>query len=121
MSDSSRSLRYGRARRSRVRSLALLGTGTLLVSATVSGLGVGAASASSHREAPLIAGDPKADNTDTFAFVSPDNPGMVTVVADWIPFEEPEGGPNFYPFATDAQYTIKFDANGDGVADTTYA
>jgi hypothetical protein len=121
MSDSSRSLRYGRARRNRVRSLALLGTGTLLVSATVSGLGVGAASASSHREAPLIAGDPKADNTDTFAFVSPDNPGMVTVVADWIPFEEPEGGPNFYPFATDAQYTIKFDANGDGVADTTYA
>jgi hypothetical protein len=101
--------------------MALLGTGTLLVSAAVGAFGTGPASASSHREAPLIAGDPKADNTDTYAFVSPDNPDMVTVVANWIPLEEPNGGPNFYPFATDARYTIKFDSNGDGNADTTYA
>jgi hypothetical protein len=111
----------GRGPRNRRRSVALLGTGTLIVSAAVSGLAVDTASASSHREAPLIAGDPKADNTDTYAFVSPDNPDMVTVVANWIPLEEPNGGPNFYPFATDARYTIKFDNNGDGKADITYA
>src|SRR6478752_1430023 len=109
----------GAGRRSRTRTMALLGAGTLL--ASVSLLDVGAASASSHREAPLIAGDPRADNTDTYAFVSPDNPDMVTVVANWIPLEEPNGGPNFYAFATDARYTIKFDSNGDGRADDTYS
>ena len=56
-----------------------------------------AAGASSHREAPLIAGDPRADNTDVYAFVSPDKPDTVTLIANWIPFEEPNGGPNFYP------------------------
>jgi hypothetical protein len=76
--------------------------------------------ASSHREAPLIAGDPRADNTDTYAFVSPDKPDTVTLIANWIPFEEPNGGPNFYPFATHATYNIKIDNNGDGVADVTY-
>lgn len=76
--------------------------------------------ASSHREAPLIAGDPRADNTDTYAFVSPDNPNTVTIIANWIPFEEPNGGPNFYPFATRAGYNIKIDNNGDGVADINY-
>lgn len=76
--------------------------------------------ASSHREAPLIAGDPRADNTDTYAFVSPDNPDTVTIIANWIPFEEPNGGPNFYPFATRAGYNIKIDNNGDGVADINY-
>ena len=109
----------GPGRHSRKRTMALLGAGTLL--ASVSFLDVGAASASSHREAPLIAGDPRADNTDTYAFVSPDNPRMVTVVANWIPLEEPNGGPNFYAFATDARYTIKFDSNGDGKADDTYS
>jgi hypothetical protein len=100
--------------------VALLGAGTLLVSATLTGLGVGTASASSHREAPLIAGDPRADNTDVYAFTSPDNPNMVTLIANWIPFEEPNGGPNFYAFATDARYNIKIDSNGDGVPDITY-
>ena len=76
--------------------------------------------ASSHREAPLIAGDPRADNTDTYAFVSPDKPDTVTLLANWYPFEEPNGGPNFYPFATDARYNIKVDNNGDGVSDITY-
>jgi hypothetical protein len=76
--------------------------------------------ASSHREAPLIAGDPRADNTDTYAFVSPDKPNTVTLLANWIPFEEPNGGPNFYPFAEDARYNIKVDNNGDGKADVTY-
>ena len=77
-----------------------------LVSALVAALAVSApglrgreASASSHREAPLIAADPQHDNTDLYAFVSPDKPDTVTFVANWIPFEEPNGGPNFYPFA----------------------
>src|SRR6059058_2578217 len=108
MLDRSTSPGRGTRQRTRTRSLALIGAGALLASVTV--LDVGAASASSHREAPLIAGDPRADNTDTYAFVSPDNPNMVTVVANWIPLEEPNGGPNFYSFATDARYTIKFDS-----------
>src|SRR5512136_2738500 len=54
---------------------------------------VGSASASSHREAPLISQDPTADNTDLYAFVSPDNPNTVTIVANYIPLEEPAGGP----------------------------
>jgi hypothetical protein len=77
--------------------------------------------ASSHREAPLISGDPRADNTDTYAFVSPDKPDTVTIVASWDPFEEPNGGPNFYAWATNARYNIKIDNNGDGIADVIYA
>ena len=76
--------------------------------------------ASSHREAPLIAGDPRADNTDVYAFTSPDAPDTVSFVANWIPFEEPNGGPNFYPWADDTQYNIKIDNNGDAVPDITY-
>jgi len=56
-------------------------------------LGPRISSASSHGEAPLTAADPQADNTDTYAFVSPDNAGSVTKIANWIPFEEPAGGP----------------------------
>jgi hypothetical protein len=82
--------------------------------------GPGAVTASSHREAPLIAGDPRADNTDLYAFVSPDKPDSVTVIANWIPFEEPNGGPNFYPWADDTQYNVKIDNDGDAVADLTY-
>ena len=107
--------------RTRRRSVAVIGAGTLLVSAALTGLGTGTASASSHREAPLIAGDPRADNTDVYAFTSPDKPGMVTIIANWIPFEEPNGGPNFYTFATDARYNIKIDNNGDGAPDVTYS
>ncbi|MEW1859791.1 DUF4331 domain-containing protein [Streptomyces sp. NPDC088194] len=102
------------------RVLATIGSLTLLSAAAVAGLTPGVSSASSHREAPLIAGDPKADNTDVYAFTSPDNPDTVTMVANWIPFEEPNGGPNFYPFANDAHYNIKIDSDGDGKADTTY-
>lgn len=82
-------------------------------------------SASSHREAPLIAGDPRADNTDVYAFVSPDDPDTVTIIANWLPFEEPSGGPNFYPWATGtptdgARYNIKIDNDGDAYPDLTY-
>ena len=76
--------------------------------------------ASSHREAPLIGGDARADNTDLYAFVSPDKPDTVTLVSNWIPFEEPNGGPNFYPFAENTHYIIRIDNNGDGMADINY-
>ena len=76
--------------------------------------------ASSHREAPLISQDPVADNTDTYAFVSPDKPDTVTLVANWIPLEEPAGGPNFNKFGDDVNYTINVDNNGDAVDDVVY-
>jgi len=76
--------------------------------------------ASSHREAPLISGDPQADHTDVYAFVSPDNPDTVTLIASFIPFEDPAGGPNFYRFGDSVLYEIKIDNNGDGVEDVTY-
>lgn len=100
--------------------LASVGILALVTAGTVAGLAPGVSSASSHREAPLTAGDPKADNTDVYAFTSPDNADTVTLVANWIPFEEPNGGPNFYPFANDARYNIKIDSDGNGKPDTTY-
>ena len=78
------------------------------------------AQASSHREAPLIADDPAADNTDLYAFVSPDKPDTVTILANYIPLEEPAGGPNFNKFADEVLYAIKIDNNGDTREDLTY-
>ena len=77
--------------------------------------------ASSHREAPLISNDPLADNTDVYAFKSPDNPNMITIIANYIPFESPEGGPNYYSFGTNVRYEIhiKNRANTPG-DDITY-
>jgi len=80
----------------------------------------GVGGASSHREAPLIAGEPELDNTDLYAFVSPDKPDTVTMVANWIPFEEPNGGPNFYKFAEHTAYDINIDSNGDARPDIVY-
>lgn len=96
--------------------------GALVVSSLVG------ASASSHREAPLITEDPVADNTDTYAFVAPDDPGTdgidesdyVTLIANWIPLEEPASGPNFHKFGDDVLYSIKVDNDGDAVEDLTY-
>nr|WP_229374794.1 DUF4331 domain-containing protein [Fibrella rubiginis] len=62
--------------------------------------------ASSHREAPLISNDPLADNTDVYAFKSPDDPNMITLIANYIPFELPEGGPNYYSFGPNIRYEI---------------
>ncbi len=62
--------------------------------------------ASSHREAPLISNDPLADNTDVYAFRSPDDPNFITIIADYIPFELPEGGPNYYNFGENIRYEI---------------
>ncbi|SEO98730.1 DUF4331 domain-containing protein [Amycolatopsis saalfeldensis] len=109
------------SRRSRRVGLSLFAVGSVLLASALAGLGTtGPAAASSHREAPLIAADPPVDNTDVYAFVSPDKPDTVTLVANWYPFEEPNGGPNFYPWATDAHYDIKIDSDGDGKPDLTY-
>ena len=62
--------------------------------------------ASSHREAPLISNDPLCDNTDVYAFRSPDDPNTITIIANYIPFELPEGGPNYYTFGTNIRYEI---------------
>src|SRR6202166_3197083 len=75
---------------------------------------------SSHREAPEISKDPVADNTDLYAFVSPDAPGTVTLIANFIPLEGPAGGPNFYEFGEDVLYQIYIDNNGDAQPDITY-
>jgi hypothetical protein len=75
---------------------------------------------SSHREAPATSKDPVADNTDTYAFVSPDDPGTVTMITNYLPFEAPFGGPNFFEFGTDCRYYMYIDNNGDGVPDVTY-
>jgi hypothetical protein len=88
----------------------------LLAVASIAGPVLG----SSHREAPLISFDPSADITDLYAFVSPDAPDTVTLIADYHGFQEPSGGPNFYPFNPDVRYWVKIDNSGDGVADVTY-
>ncbi len=75
---------------------------------------------SSHREAPEISKDPVADNTDTYAFVSPDQPDTVTLISNYVPLEEPPGGPNFFEFGDDVLYEIKVDNDGDGLAEITY-
>jgi uncharacterized protein DUF4331 len=75
---------------------------------------------SSHREAPEISKDPVADSTDVYAFVSPDQPNTVTLIANYIPLQEPAGGPNFYEFGDDVLYEIHVDNNGDGRADLSF-
>jgi hypothetical protein len=75
---------------------------------------------SSHREAPLTALDPTADDTDIYAFTAPDATNSLTVAANWIPFEDPAGGPNFYRFDDRAHYYINIDNTGDGVYDIRY-
>jgi hypothetical protein len=79
-----------------------------------------AATASSHREAPLISDDPAADNVDVYAFVSPDRPNTVTLIATYIPFEDPAGGPNYYAFDPTVLYSINVDNNGDAKEDVAY-
>lgn len=110
--------RSPRSRRRVVGALATAGTIALTTALAVSTAGT--AGASSHREAPLIAADPAVDNTDVYAFVSPDKPDTVTFVANWFGLQEPNGGPTFYPWATDANYDIHIDNNGNALADVSY-
>ena len=77
--------------------------------------------ASSHREAPLISNDPQADNTDLYVFRSPDDTNTVTIIANYIPFESPEGGPNYYTFGTNVRYEIHIkNQTGTTTDDITY-
>ena len=98
------------------RSKAAAITGALILATS----SVGGILASSHREAPLIAGDPAADNTDLYAFLDPNDNTKLTIIANYVPLEEPAGGPNFFPFDPTVRYEIKIDNNGDGAADVTY-
>jgi hypothetical protein len=91
-----------------------LSVGLLVTAAMIPG------GASSHREAPLIALDPAADNTDVYAFVDPNDRDMVTLIANYIPFQSPDGGPNFYLFDPNVLYEIHVDNNGDAVEDVTF-
>src|ERR1041384_2526678 len=75
---------------------------------------------SSHREAPEIAKDAVADSTDLYAFVSPDAPDTVTLIANYVPLQSPAGGPNFYEFGDDVAYDINIDNTGHGRPDVTY-
>jgi hypothetical protein len=84
------------------------------------GMMVASVGASSHREAPLISTDAQADNTDLWAFVDPNAPGMLNIIAAYYPFEQPAGFPNGYTFGDDVLYTIRVDNNGDGIADKSY-
>ena len=85
-----------------------------------SAVAVSLSSGSSHREAPNILNDPLADNTDVYAFTANDAPGALTVVANWIPLEEPAGGPNFYVLDDKARYYVHVDNTGDGAEDVSY-
>jgi hypothetical protein len=76
--------------------------------------------ASSHREAPLISQDPSADATDLYLFVSPERPDTLTFIMNWIPYEKPNGGPNWYRFGDDVLYELHVDNNGDAQEDITY-
>ncbi|WP_250035218.1 DUF4331 domain-containing protein [Paractinoplanes maris] len=75
---------------------------------------------SSHREAPEISKDPVADSSDLYAFVSPDDPDTVTIIANYVPLQLPSSGPNFFEFGDDVLYEIHVDSNGDARPDVTY-
>jgi hypothetical protein len=100
--------------------LAAAASAALIVAFASRGGSPSAAQASSHREAPLISEDPSADNTDTYAFRSPDRPDTVTIIANYIPGEDPAAGPNWYTFSPSARYVVYADKNGDGKPDVTW-
>jgi hypothetical protein len=100
--------------------LAAAASAALIAALTSQGGTPSAAQASSHREAPLISEDPSADNTDTYAFRSPDRPNTVTIIANWIPAEDPAAGPMWYTFSQTARYVVYADKNGDGKPDITW-
>jgi hypothetical protein len=98
----------------------------ILVALAISAVALGVfgsskpADASSHREAPFISGDPLADATDVYAFVSPDRPNSVTLIANYIPAEVAPAGPNFYRFGDDVLYEINIDNNADAKDDLSF-
>ena len=97
----------------------------LLGAATVAVLAAGALATtgvlgSSHREAPRIMLDPSADNTDVYAFTAPDAPASSRVISNWVPLQNPAGGPYFGKLDPEARYYVKIDNTGDGVEDVAY-
>src|SRR5215510_10930682 len=106
-----------------MRKLALIVlaiAGAAVLAAATRDAGPQASQASSHREAPLISEDPAADNTDLYAFRSPDKPNTLTIISNWIPGEDPAAGPNYYTFSPRARYNIKIDRTGDGKPEVIY-
>ena len=95
-------------------------TGLAVLSTAVAMVAMAPVRASSHREAPLIIDDPQVDNTDVYAFVSPERSDRVVLISNFYPFQYPSGGPNFYPFDPNALYEIMIDNTGDAVEDITY-
>ena len=104
----------------RVALLVLAAAVAVIAAALVRGPSPDAGVASSHREAPMISEDPSADNTDLYAFRSPDRPDTFTIVANWNPAEDPAAGPMYYEFSPSARYNIYVDKNGDARPDITY-
>jgi hypothetical protein len=102
-----------------MRRTSILGAAAVAALAAGS-LAVTSGSGSSHREAPSILADPTADNTDLYAFTAPDAPGSLTIVSNWIPFEDPSGGPYFGKLDPRARYYVKIDNTGDGREDVAY-
>ena len=106
------------------RVMLAIGALTVAVASAVGAAYIGqapdGATASSHREAPLISEDPTADNTDVYAFRSPDRPDTVTIISNWIPAEDPAAGPMYWEFSSRARYNINIDTDGDGRANVVY-
>lgn len=102
------------------RRAAVALTATASMAAGAALLAPAVSNASSHREAPYVTSDPQIDNTDVYAFTSPDDASTATLVASFSPDQSPGGGPNFFPFATAAHYNVNVDNNGDGKPDLTY-
>src|SRR5207253_9965135 len=75
---------------------------------------------SSHREAPEISKDPVADSTDLYAFVSPDQPDTVTLIANYLPLQGPAAGSTFYEFGDDVLYEIHIDNDNDAETDISF-
>jgi hypothetical protein len=108
-----------RSRRNRV--LATVISIAAVIGLATTALAPRGSEASSHREAPLVAADPQVDNTDVYAFVSPDDPDTVTLISNWIPFQEPAGGPNFYAWgARGVHYDVNIDNDHDARPDIRY-
>jgi hypothetical protein len=108
-------------------ALLALGAAAAVLAALARGPSPQAGQASSHREAPVISQDPTADNTDLYAFIARDDPATradeskkVTIVANYVPLEQPAGGPNFASFGDDVRYAINIDNTGDGKEDIIY-
>jgi hypothetical protein len=96
------------------------GLAVVVAAAAAAAIAVPLGFGSSHREAPNIALDPAADNTDVYAYTANDAPNALTIAANWIPGQVPANGPNFFRFDDRAKYYVNIDNTGDGVADIRY-